>query len=397
MLEEITNLLLRRFDIRAWLPGFYLYPSRLGCSLLLLGSAFYLVAMHTQSGLLLLLLGAIFGCFVLNLIGVGQTLWNLRISDCPECTAEEQQLSQQTWQLCNDGKHAHGPAECFCRWGRLLSVPELAPQAQISRTLHLRLDQRGIYTFKYVWLRSSAPFALLHAVRRLPVSSRFIVLPASRNCPAPAAAGFRPVFGGSLRGSQRSAYGSEISGTRPLQPGDSSKRIHWPASAKGLGLQVREFHEELAGGTILLIDPGLADPAAATARARLDSLCRLAASLLAAAQAAGNQIETVLLDSGEVMTLSPFVDPRPVLISLAGLQVQSLSTVEAALHAVGSQLPPRAALCWLVAEAPGPRPQWPVAAELLARPRTIWYCPAELELPATLPRLRYGNCGELVP
>ena len=103
------------------------------------------------------------------------------------------------------------------------------------------VPRRGVFGGSTVLLRSGFPFGLFRCQARGQLTERMLVMP-------------RPLIPRALQDPclandseemeaepVRWAGPGELHGLRGYQPGDSLRSIHWPASARGLGLMTREF------------------------------------------------------------------------------------------------------------------------------------------------------------
>lgn len=121
------------------------------------------------------------------------------------------------------------------------------------------------------------------------------------------------MVGGKFRGHRQTGAGDHFSGVRPQQPGDSLRQIHWASSAKGLGLMVKVFDEELSGRVAVVLDCGSSGDAAA-----FDDAVRAAGSLVFAALDAGHHVEWLDLASLEPDLIPPFADGHAILTGWRG-------------------------------------------------------------------------------
>jgi uncharacterized protein (DUF58 family) len=234
----------------------------------------------------------------------------------------------------------------------------------------LVFERRGVFNYDRFGLVSIAPFGLVKAARRCQLRGEVVVGPAIYPAALPAAAGYDVTLGGKFKGRRAANSGADFAGVRPFQDGDSLKQIHWKSSAKGLGLMVKTFEEELSGRVSFILDNGRAG------RARiLDDCVRAAGSLMLAALDAGHHVELIDLERLEPLLVPPSADGGGILEALARLPLASGGSarpLEAAVELVSG----RSAVCFVLTEL---RPDLESALErLLDRHRRVSvYLPAE--------------------
>lgn len=404
------------------------YLSRLGVNFALLGFFLYLVSLQSRSGLLFLILGVLGGCFIVNLLEARRAARHLRLVPPDSIWCSEGEPVRGSWEIENLSSRAMGLAEIVLPAkpherldqrllaalggrlpGRLANWLEAqtgdGPRAQrvllrigavpaggkAFLTPDLVLPRRGVYAFANLRLISSYPFGLVRWARGLDVTGEILVFPAVYACAAPPAAGFEPMVGGKFTGKNRSASGDSFHGVRPMHPGDPVRLIHWPSTAKGQGLMVREYDEELSGRLAIFLDcsPGEAP----NGELCLDWAARCAASLMLAALDAGHQVEFRDLAGGETLSVPPFADGSEVLGKLArALPVQACREPANLAHAVAA-VPRQAALCFVLA-ASDPDFEDFVHDHLLAASRRVaLYLPAGAPAP-NLPGVQVKFYGE---
>src|ERR1043165_9102092 len=189
-----------------------------------------LASITSQSGLLIWLVGLICGCLLVNAIGSLRSVRHVRLRVHNRIFVEEGSAPREPWQLTNLGK----------RRARLISVEtgnrvwlnaaEIPPNQTTAVPPRDVFNKRGVYSLADAWLVSLYPFGLVKAMR-----------------------GLDPMLGGRHTGPGRIAAGEKFAGIRPMQSSDSYKQIHWKSSAKGTGLMVKSFEEELAGRAALFV------------------------------------------------------------------------------------------------------------------------------------------------
>ena len=121
----------------------------------------------------------------------------------------------------------------------------------MSHRVHSR---RGVYPHGATIVSTRFPFGLVEVNRSVSLDGRTIVHPDIYRVSSPEAAGFDVMVGGKYRGQRQSPSGDSFAGVREHRPGDSLRQIHWASSAKGRGLMVRFYDEELSGRVGLIVD-----------------------------------------------------------------------------------------------------------------------------------------------
>ncbi|HIL71701.1 MAG TPA: DUF58 domain-containing protein [Verrucomicrobia bacterium] len=275
----------------------------------------YLASLTSQSGLLLLPIGVIFGCAFINIKAAWQTVRHLKVSAPDRTLIPEGANLTEPWMLSNPGKQRAGFITIESDGMPLLQIEALAPKSSVSTIPELRYLKRGVYSYSKLTLSSIYPFGLLKVRQPLDLSGEVVVYPDIFPCQAPKAAGFDAMVGGKFKGTRKSSSGSEFSGIRPFQIGDTLKSIHWKSSSKGAGLMVKTFDEELSGRVALLIDTGQNGNSE-----RLDDCLRVVGSLAFEALEAGHHIEWVNIADGRMTLYPPFTDGQEILNQLAGIQ-----------------------------------------------------------------------------
>jgi uncharacterized protein (DUF58 family) len=122
------------------------------------------------------------------------------------------------------------------------------------------------------------------------------------------------MLGGRHTGPGRIAAGEKFAGIRPMQSSDSYKQIHWKSSAKGTGLMVKSFEEELAGRAALFVFCQKSSP-------HIEACIRAAGSIAHAGIEAGHQIDFQNLNEKRRVRIQPFGDATRLLEELARFDI----------------------------------------------------------------------------
>jgi uncharacterized protein (DUF58 family) len=285
-----------------------------GWLFLLLALAFYGAAQTSQSGLLLLLVGVAVGCLILNFFAARRAVKSVEVHAPRGELIGEGDHPSQPWQVVNKTKKTVGLLQAETASGPLFRVGSVPPNGTVHITPGQLFLRRGVFPLAEFRLTSIQPFGLFRSVRSIHLPGEVVVAPTVYPVLPPRAAGHDTLLGGKFKGRHSASSGACFAGVRPFQQGDPLKQIHWKSSAKGLGLMVKTFDEELSGRTALILDNG----GGATAET-LDDAVRAAGALVFAALDEGNHIEVADLDRGTPLAVPPFADGHEVLDWLARL------------------------------------------------------------------------------
>lgn len=289
-----------------------------GISLLIVLLFFYAISIQAQSGLLFLFTGIILGCFMLNYKEAKRSLKALRVSGLESLKSSENRKFPNALTIRNTSRRPAGMFRLGTAFGELCRAGTIMPLNEHRTMPETVFTKRGIYKFSEIILSSTYPFGLLRRYEKFEEEGRFVVYPFVYECQAPAAAGFEPVTGGGHPGKHRSRTGGEFAGVRTYLPGDSFRAIHWKSSARGQGLMVKEFDEELSGKVALILD--CTDYSLPDGESALDRAARAAGSLVFAALDADCHVEFTDMASLEVLHNPAFMDGDQILEKLAAIK-----------------------------------------------------------------------------
>jgi len=307
----------------------------------------YGASITSQSGLLLVPAGIILGCFAVNLVSAWRGLRWLEVTAPGSAQVVEGQRLNQPWRVRNGSSSsdvALVTAESAA--GRLFKLPQLAAGRDASVVPELQFHRRGVFAHDRLRLVTAFPFGLVCVARRLSLAGEVVVHPAVYPVAAPRAAGFDVMVGGKFRGHRQTGAGDLFSGVRPHQAGDSLRQIHWASSAKGLGLMVKTFDEELSGRVAVVLDCGSSGDARV-----FDDAVRAAGSLVFAALDAGHHVEWLDLATLEPDLIPPFADGHEILDRLARLTVEPSSPNPERLRGAFERLSAKSAVHLVLTQA----------------------------------------------
>ncbi|MEW6160963.1 MAG: DUF58 domain-containing protein [Verrucomicrobiota bacterium] len=335
-----------------------------GKTFLAVAVLFYFSALTSQSSLLLMIVGLLLGMYLLNFIVARQSVLAVSVQAPPSVKVFEEERVDQPWIIKNAADQFAGWIEIESPQGTLLRVGKIAPNSSVSLVPELAYARRGVYRHAQLRVGSTFPFGLLKTWRRLELPGEVVVYPRIYETPPPRAAGFDAMVGGKFHGKGRTLSGANFAGVRPIQPGDPFKHIHWKSSAKGLGLMVKTFDEELSGRVAVFIDPGHSGNAET-----FEHGLRAAGSLMFSALDAGHHLEWAVLDHPRARLVPPFSDGQEILDALARLEIHPNSLTSEAMRSAVAQVSRKSALCFVLTEFTAS--VRPVISELRAQRRTV--------------------------
>jgi uncharacterized protein (DUF58 family) len=291
----------------------------------------------SQSGLLIWVVGLIAGCLIVNALGAIRSLGRVELRVPNRIYVEEGSAPREPWQLINDGKRRAKLITVETPMHVWLAASEVPAGKTVAVAPRDRFQKRGVYALASARLISLYPFGLVKAVRSTGSDAEVLVFPKFYEAEVPAVRGLDPMLGGRHTGPGRIASGEKFAGVRPMQSSDSYKQIHWKSSAKGTGLMVKSFEEELAGRAALLVFCQKASPYS-------EACIRAAGSIAHAGIEAGHQIEFQNLNDGRRVRVQPFGDTSRLLEELARYDPSAGVLNRERIAAAMAQIPKRSAI-----------------------------------------------------
>jgi len=132
-------------------------------------------------------------------------------------------------------------------------VVDLPPHKELRLALKTPLRKRGIYRVGAPIALSGDPFGVFRLRRREAGSQQLIVLPHTVDIPPFSPAQGELVGEGVIqRGSPVSTV--SVATVREYQPGESSRHLHWPSTARRGSLMLKQFDGGLEDMTWILLD-----------------------------------------------------------------------------------------------------------------------------------------------
>ena len=155
--------------------------------------------------------------------------------------------------------------------------PYIPKHDRVQQHVPMTFPRRGIYSQEAFRIVTRFPFGFLQKARRVDLKSEALVYPSVE--PTRDFFEVLPGMQGALE-SLAKGRGQDLYALRDYQPRDSSRHVHWKASARLGSLMVREFTREDDCRVVLVLDPHIsAGIAAKQADARFERAVTMCAAL----------------------------------------------------------------------------------------------------------------------
>ncbi len=213
-------------------------------------------------------------------------------------------------------------------------VDGIGPHEEVVLTTARSGARRGVVDGEPVRLRSSAPFGVATASRRIPAPGRTVVYPrvVRVDWVPEAASATKPIDEAHVR--SRKGVGQDFISVREYQQGDSLRYVHWPTTAHLGQLMVREFEQELPRRLGIVVDTWAdAGGAGNTDESVLDVACAAAASVALHGLGVGHPLAMASARDRDMVALDD-PDAPEALTWLAGLRAPGGPPLETVLPQV---------------------------------------------------------------
>ncbi|MGK7963316.1 DUF58 domain-containing protein [Crocosphaera sp.] len=249
------------FPLTDWLETHWTTPAFSGWLLAVLALCFFGAATNTMAGWLYVLSGTILALLILGAVLSVRSLSQIQVRRRPLNPVNAG--DDLTVELIIEN-NAKSPKTLLQLWDLVpivMDKPEnkaiesIAPQGEQHWTYYLNTQQRGVYHWHEVQLRSGSPLGLFWCRRSQEVPAKAVVYPQIlplNHCPLIDTIGQEE---SDNRQSDRRFQGANEGVTKALRPyryGDPMRMIHWRTSAKYDEFQVREL-EVITGGEDIII------------------------------------------------------------------------------------------------------------------------------------------------
>ncbi|MDJ0600128.1 MAG: DUF58 domain-containing protein [Crocosphaera sp.] len=249
------------FPLTDWLETHWTAPAFSGWLLAVLALCFFGAATNTMAGWLYVLSGTILALLILGAILSVRSLSQIQVRRPPLNPVSAG--DDLTVELIIENK-SKSPKTLLQLWDMVPTVMDqpkntaieaITPQGEQHWTYYLKTQQRGVYHWHEVELRSGSPLGLFWCRRSQEVPAKAVVYPQIlplNHSPLIDTMGQEE---SDQKQSDRRFQGANEGVTKALRPyryGDPMRMIHWRTSAKYDEFQVREL-EVITGGEDIII------------------------------------------------------------------------------------------------------------------------------------------------
>jgi uncharacterized protein (DUF58 family) len=134
--------------------------------------------------------------------------------------------------------------------------PYIPKHDRAEQNVPITFPRRGVYSQEAFRILTRFPFGFLQKARRVDLKSEALVYPSVE--PTPDFFEVLPGMQGAME-SLKKGRGQDLYALRNYMPRDSSRHVHWKASARLGSLMVREFTQEEDCRVILVLDPHMSN------------------------------------------------------------------------------------------------------------------------------------------
>jgi uncharacterized protein (DUF58 family) len=236
-LDRVTN----------WLEIHWVNPAYSGWLISGLGLFFFAAATNTMAGWLYVISGVMVAILVLAAVLPIQTLRGLRVQRTPIAPVSVGESLRLELLIENRTKRLKTLIQVLDALPHPLSpvrtvIEQISPQDSYRWVAELPTQQRGIYRWQTIQLRTAAPLGLFWCRRIRSLPAKAVVYPtvlSLSQCPLIDEMGQT----GTLNGKYQADLDSEgmTRSLRPYRWGDSTRLIHWRSSARYGELRLREL------------------------------------------------------------------------------------------------------------------------------------------------------------
>ena len=234
--------------VRLTHKNIYIFPNLAGFGYLLLCVLLWVMAVNYQNNLIYILLFVLLCVFVVTILHSFANIRGLTVSAMGETLGATG--SVQGVPICVDTDHCEDVVLGFRDnpSTRLTLYPKRAEQAEF--TLPLTMPVRGRHDLPRLWIKSHYPLGLFTTWARVSLKSSVFAYPLPLACQWPQAMAATPEDEQDqpkLTCPKQAVghLGDVLYQFRPFHGADKPSQIFWPAYARGAGLVVADYREEV--------------------------------------------------------------------------------------------------------------------------------------------------------
>ncbi|HVF11580.1 MAG TPA: DUF58 domain-containing protein [Actinomycetota bacterium] len=234
-------------------------PTRKAFSISLGALILFGAGANSQAGWLYVIAAGFVGVVMAGMVLPSLSLRNLTAQRVAQPAAMVGEPTEVTMLLRNTSRSKKGPfsgQDAFLGSVTSFIVNRLPARATVPITYSIVPDRRGIYEGAPVTVWSGAPFGIARARRSIAAGGTLIVHPKWIPISSFPLLESASTPNEAIHERPKRGAGMDFYGLREYRSGDSLRRIHWRASARGGKLQVREYEEQIASRLTLIVDAG---------------------------------------------------------------------------------------------------------------------------------------------
>ncbi len=233
----------RRAQIKTGTRSIYILPSRSGIAMMCFLMFIFLLAVNFQNALVFGLFFWLLSLAILNLHYTHHNIAGLMIRCVSTRNAVAGGSVEFVIELKRSNARARHAIELSLEGGALTRRIDIAESLSQRVTLALPVQRRGFVVIPRITLRSVYPFGTARTWSYARLTAHAVVYP------DPVDAGIAAHVTSEVEqdGESLSIPGvSDFESLRAYVPGDKISRVHWPASSRGVELQVKHFIDSVA-------------------------------------------------------------------------------------------------------------------------------------------------------
>jgi uncharacterized protein (DUF58 family) len=221
-----------------------------------------LAALNTGNNLLFLILSSLIAIILMSGILSSVTLSGVEMRlELPEhifagqavratLELQNEKLTLPSFSLRVEGARSKGAPAALLETP--VYFPHIAKRERVRQSVPMTFPRRGVYRQDAFRIVTRFPFGFLQKARQLSLAAEAFVYPSVE--PTQEFLEIMPGLQGAMETLSKGP-GQDLYGLREYVPSDSSRHVHWKASARSGALMIREFTREDDCRLLLILDP----------------------------------------------------------------------------------------------------------------------------------------------